>query len=100
MTGVHQGAVRLRCDDPSSKLNWSKSERPRLRGLLSVAGVEIGRTIFLKMLRGRASFEPSPALDLSNLLLDLRPSGPCRRSIALAETFAAPAMSSLDEAGG
>src|ERR1700693_1500137 len=53
------------------------------------------------MRRGRASFEPSPYHRLvANLLLDLRLAGPCRRSIALAETFAASAISSLDEAGG
>ena len=43
---------------------------------------------------------PAPIIDLSNLLLDLSLPSPCRRSIALAETFAASAISSLDEAGG
>jgi len=65
---AHQrGAARLLCDDPSSKLNRLKGERPNPRGLFSVAGVGIGRTIFLKMLRGRASFEPSPCHRLEQI---------------------------------
>jgi hypothetical protein len=36
------------CDDPSSKLNRLKSERTNPRGLFSVGGVGMARTIFLK----------------------------------------------------
>ena len=62
----------------------------------------MGRTIFLKLLRGRAPFPSSaPLIDLSKsyfltfIFLGPRP-GP--RTIALAEAFAASAISSLDEA--
>lgn len=39
--------MTLLCDDPSSKLNRLKSERPNPCGLFSLGGVGIGRTIFL-----------------------------------------------------
>jgi hypothetical protein len=56
-------------------------------------------TTFLKCEGAELLSSPAPVIDLSNLLLDLRLLSPCRRSIALAETFATTAISTLDEAG-
>ena len=57
------------------------------------------RTASLKCAGAELLSSPTPVIDLNNLLLDLRLPSPCRRSITLAETFAASAISSLDEAG-
>ena len=53
------------------------------------------------MLMGPSFFRARPLPSTStSLLLDLGLPGPSRRAIALAETFAAPTIASLDEAGG